>query len=196
MGVDLIIHIINTIALHLVNARFGDFYGGVFHLLSTVQYMLPLIALALWMGQQSINQARWSFLCFLLAICFGAFIGTYFNENAAYEIIAIALIVLIGIPVTLKWRASFAIIITASALTGLFLGIANGSAWVNGMLRINFASGIIIMASLILLFTTAVVLSLTAKWHELAVRVMGSWIAAIGILHVPYIIQNNNLLIN
>jgi hydrogenase/urease accessory protein HupE len=43
---------IQTVILHLANARFGDYYAGMFHVLSGIEYLLPLIALGLFSGQQ------------------------------------------------------------------------------------------------------------------------------------------------
>jgi len=38
---------INSIVLHLANVRFGDYYAGMFHVLSGIEYLIPLIAIAL-----------------------------------------------------------------------------------------------------------------------------------------------------
>jgi hydrogenase/urease accessory protein HupE len=58
-------------AAHLVSTRFGELYSGLLHPLTTLQHLVPWLALGLLGGLQAPRTARWALLAFPLAVLAG-----------------------------------------------------------------------------------------------------------------------------
>jgi hydrogenase/urease accessory protein HupE len=179
-----------SILLHLVNARFGDFYAGMFHICTAIEYILPIIALGLWAGQQTKRTTRISLVSMGSAMIFGAAYGTKLSESLPFNYFCIGLLILLGILISLQLKVSNYIVASISILAGLVTGLANGAAWVSGMLAVHYTSGVVLSGIILMTLVTGLVLSSEKNWQQIAVRVVGSWIAALGIMYTPFLIMN------
>ena len=92
----------------------------------------------------------------------------------------------LGLTLDLGWQSAVATLLYALALLfGMSHGYANGAAITPNLSPAVFILGLVTAALLVLGYSmagTAYLLRLKPAWLPIAVRVAGSWIAAVGIL--------------
>jgi urease accessory protein len=77
-----------------------------------------------------------------------------------------------------------------SLIVGVTHGAANGAvAAAAGVSRELFVAGLLTTGVVLATLVPALVLSLRATWTRVAVRVAGSWIAAVGLLMVSFALR-------
>ena len=91
---------------------------------------------------------------------------------------------LLGALVAGAWRLPLSLVIALAALFGLSHGYENGSAMTPEVAAHLFLPGMALLGFMAAALVSATSLALTARaeWLRIGVRVIGSWIAAIGIL--------------
>ena len=125
----------------------GDFYAGVLHPLTSLNFILPLIALALFAGQQRREAAIAALGAFPMALMASAaaiFLIYEFSKSLprSVEWLGPAVMSVTGICIALSWRAPTMAAAALFTVNGFILGSIQG----------------------------------------LAVRVVGSWVAATGFM--------------
>ena len=170
---------------HSLSNRVGDFYGGILHPLTALEHVLPFLALGLLAGQQGARAARWLLLVFPL----GLLLGTAFAAvaPAGYWVTPVNHLsfVVLGLLLAAAWRIPLALLLALGALVGLSHGYENGRD-IAGAALLLFVPGVGLIGFLITAVASAATLALTARadWPRVAVRIAGSWIAAIGIMMI------------
>lgn len=76
-----------------------------------------------------------------------------------------------------------------AGLYGTLHGLLNGSALAAIGAGWPGLLGIVVTALLLTLLLSAAVVPLRAEWGHIAVRVVGSWIAAVGLLMLGWLLQ-------
>jgi len=162
----------------------GDFYAGLLHPVTALEHVLPFVTLGLLAGQQG-TKAQSAVLVFALTLMAGAALALWVPALPYVALVNILSAVLLGILVAAAWRLPLTLFYGITALFGLSHGFANGTAMSEGLKPYLFIPGI----GLAGLLTTAYGMIMTdfllrqkANWMHIAVRVAGSWIAAIGLL--------------
>ena len=172
---------------HLVDARFGDFYAGLVHPLTALEHVFPFLAVGLLAGQQGARSARAILGCFALALVAGAVLGHFGPGTTLVVYLNGASFVVLGGLVALARRLPVWVLLALSSLFGLTHGYANGTAMTSDMLALNFVAGMASAGVIVVSLGAGVVLSLRASWTKIAVRVVGSWIAAIGLMTIALV---------
>jgi hydrogenase/urease accessory protein HupE len=180
-----------TVVLHLANARFGDYYAGMFHLLSGIEYLMPVLALGLYSGQQEAVLTRKMLLSFVISLFVGVIVGFSLPEYTVFSLLCVLIFILLGALLALKKPMPVILAIALSATAGVLIGLPNGAAWRRGVMPINYLAGVLVTGGIIVLILAGLVVANEKKWQLIAVRVVGSWIAAIGIMYLPYLLMNN-----
>lgn len=175
-----------TASAHLVSTRFGEFYSGVLHPLSTLIHLLPWMAIALLCGlQQQTRYSRWALILFPAVTFMGALTG---SQVAQPEWIALLNMtsLLIGLLVALALSLKPSVFIALLLLFGFSHGFANGDGGLRGSDFVLYISGVAVAAYLLMtLLTAAVKFTVNqAPWGSVAIRAGGSWIMAVGILQI------------
>ncbi|HLH95118.1 MAG TPA: HupE/UreJ family protein [Xanthobacteraceae bacterium] len=169
-------------AAHLMNSGFGPFYDGLAHPLLSPEDLLPAIAIALLAGLRGARAGRLALATLPLAWLAGMVAGWTMGLPPLPPRFNAMLTVAVGALVASDQRLPLAAVTALTAALGALHGYANGydlagaSGALLGMLGI--ASSLFAVVSL-LAGQAAVV---QAEWARLAVRISGSWIAAIGML--------------
>ena len=171
---------------HSLSSRFGDFYGGMLHPVTALEHALPIFALGLLAGQQGARAARWLLLVFPFALLLGAALAIVAPALPWVPVLNRASFALLGALVAGAWRLPLPLMAGLAALFGLSHGYENGSALTPEVAAHLFVPGVALIGFMAAAVVSAVTLALTAKahWLRIGVRVVGSWIAAIGILMV------------
>ncbi|MEO0412261.1 MAG: HupE/UreJ family protein [Pseudomonadota bacterium] len=172
---------------HLVDIRFGDFYGGALHLLTGLQYGLLLLALALFAGLHTPLKARWMLLAAPLGIGLGAAAALAFPGPQVTLWLTGAL-ALLGVGTALQLRSSAPVLFALGTAIAALLGYENGLAMTDQTDTLLFISGLIGAAVVVVWLLTAVVarLSTRAAWVRIGFRTIGSWIAAVAIILMAF----------
>jgi urease accessory protein len=172
-------------AAHSLGNRFGDFYGGVLHPLTALEHALPILAIGLLAGQQGERAARWLVLVFPLALLCGAALAGAAPPYASARLLNVASFVVLGLLVAAGWRLPLSLLIALGAAFGLSHGCENGRAVAPDTTVHLFIGGVAAAGGLVTALISAATIDLAAApWSRVAVRVAGSWIAAIGILTI------------
>lgn len=157
------------------------FLSGLLHPLTALEHILPLIAIGMLAGQRGLAAGQGLLVAFPIAFASGALIGTALVPelsavNAGTTLVAGALVALaLALP-----RALLYVIVVG---VGAIHGMSNGSA--TGQALAPFIAGATLAATLVFAYAfgaTHYALKRTTSWMPVAVRAIGSWIAAFGIL--------------
>lgn len=169
---------------HLVNTGMGPVYDGIGHLLLTPEDLVPVIALSLYCGLRGPGAGRLAMFVLPVAWCLGGFIGLSLDLDTALPLPALSFLVLGGL-VAADAKLPVQLIGPLTAMIGLVHGVLNGLILQSGP---GGPAILGIMGALFVLVTllSAVVVSLERSWSRIAVRVMGSWVAACGILMIAF----------
>lgn len=160
----------------------GDFYAGMLHPLTALEFLLPWIALALFAGQQGRRAALLTLGIFPLALMSGAVLALNIPPLAWVPDFNLAVIPLLGLAVALALSCPSKVTAILVTVVGLLHGLANGSEITVAMSPWRFIPGLAAVAILVLTYGIGLVRSLEKPWTRIAVRVAGSWIAATGIM--------------
>jgi len=172
---------------HLVTTGLGPVYDGIGHLVLTPEDLVPTLALALYCGLRGARTSRYAVFLLPLAWFLGGLIGTMSGLEPAYPLSA-ASFLLLGILVAADIALPLPVVAPLTVLIGLMHGFLNGLVLKSGP---GIAGLLGIMGALFVLVTlaTAVVVSLEKPWTRIVVRVLGSWIAASGMLMAGWHLQ-------
>jgi urease accessory protein len=167
---------------HLMNSGFGPFYDGLAHPLISPEDLLPAVAVTLLAGLGGARYGRWVLATLPAAWLVGMVAGWALALPAAPAwSIAVATAVT-GALVASDLRLPLPAVIGWAALLGAAHGYDNGrelAAAARGLVAI---AGIACSLAVIVSLVAGQVATLRAQWARLAVRVSGSWIAAVGLL--------------
>lgn len=174
---------------HLVSTRFGEFYSGLLHPLTTLVHIVAWLALACFAVLQGKAFARKILPVFPIAVGLGVLVGVSFGSkwqiNDFILLINIASFVVIGGLVVWSRPVNVAAGLLLAVVFGLCHGYANGDVdLANGSLTLYLA-GVMTAAYLVVALVAggAAVINDQDLWGKVALRAFGSWILAAGIIY-------------
>ncbi|MEZ5935158.1 MAG: HupE/UreJ family protein [Alphaproteobacteria bacterium] len=160
----------------------SDFYDGVFHPLTVPAHLLALLGLGLWLGQHRPRELERAIIGFAVSLIIGSALGMIGSVGEITPILlaaALALGLLVAAERHLAWLGAAVI----AAGVGLLVGADSAPDGANALqARIITLAGTFIGAHLLLLNLMAIVSLSERAWSRIAVRITGSWVAAITIL--------------
>ncbi len=161
----------------------GDFYSGMLHPLLHFETLLPTLALALWSGQLGTPHSWRLPLAFLGAALVGTAVGILeIDLHLGPASLRLSMLVL-GLLVAVRGKLPVSLAMTMALLFGLFDGQTNTYDPETKIERpFLFIAGVGSSIGLLLFHVVTRVVRYRAFWVQTAVRVVGSWIAATGIL--------------
>jgi urease accessory protein len=172
---------------HLVTTGLGPVYDGIGHLVLTLEDLVPVLAIALFAGLRGDALGRRALFALPLAWFGGGLMGVYVIGLPALPLPALSFIILgilIAADRSLPSKAFTALVVVVGFVHGALNGIAlREGAGVLGLIGI--------MATLFVLvaIVSAFVVSLKKPWTRIVVRVAGSWVAAMGLLMIGWMIR-------
>lgn len=171
---------------HLVTTGLGPVYDGVSHLFLTLDDLLPVIALALLAGLNGSAAGRRA-LFGLPAAWLAAGLGGFASGTSLLpETAATASLLVLGILTAADRRISPTVVLALATLLGLLHGWQNGASIAQAGREASGLLGIVSAIFVLAALMSAAVVSLRRPWARVAVRVAGSWIAAIGLLRLGW----------
>jgi hydrogenase/urease accessory protein HupE len=174
---------------HLVTTGLGPFYDGAMHLAFSPEDLLGLVAVALLAGLCGPKAGRWTVAIVPVSWLIGATVGLQVPEVPPLPALGIVSLVVLGLLVALDLKLPDWSIATLGALFGLMHGLFNGVALSASPDRGLNLLGILTTVFVLLLLASAAVVSLRSPWTRVAVRVVGSWVVAVGMLMLGWLFR-------
>lgn len=179
-----------SIALaHLVNSGLGPIYDGALHLLLSPGDLLGLLAAALLAGLCGARASRLTVMILPLTWLLAGMIGLNLPLPAGMQWLEVLSFVALGVMVAFDLKLPPAVIATLAGLYGALHGLLNGAALAAIGAGLSALFGIVMTVLLLALLTSAAIVPLRGIWSRIAVRVAGSWVAAVGILMLGWLSQ-------
>lgn len=168
---------------HTVGAGDNAFWTGLAHLLTAPEHVLLLLAAGLLAGQQGTAQAgrlRWLMALGLLT---GALLPVTGLPLPHLPLVTLLTVIPVSLLVVLGRSWPVPVVAAVLLLAAVPHGYAHGAAFVGTLPDyLLFIGGAAVATFAVLFYGSGLVLGLKPFWTRIAVRVAGSWIAAISIL--------------
>lgn len=172
---------------HLVTTGMGPVYDGIGHLLLTPEDLVPVIAIALYAGLCGKTAGRYAIFLLPSAWLLGGFAGLFISAGEI-SFLPMVSFLLFGFLIAADVRLPDKIIFLLISVTGFMYGLSNGEAMAGGPGAAGLM-GIAVVVFIIVAVITGTVISFYAHWHRVVVRVLGSWIAAVGFLLFGWMVK-------
>jgi urease accessory protein len=160
----------------------GDFYAGMLHPVITIETVLPLVALSLLAGQQRRETAIHLLAAFPASLIAGALLATLGSAPSYLGVLQLVLTAGVGLLVALARHVPSWLLVVLGTALGVSVGWANAAEAFGQVSRFRFVAGLAVVGLLLLVYGNGLVRNLKREWTQIAVRVVGSWIAAVSIL--------------
>ncbi|MCB1737012.1 MAG: HupE/UreJ family protein [Gammaproteobacteria bacterium] len=176
-------------SLAFAHGGFGQgtpFFSGVMHVLLSIPVLLPLIASGLFASQRGRGMVSKAQLVLPMLIALGAALalsGVDWGWLITANLVAvIVLAVLVATAVSLTDRG----VLTVIGLVGALAGYALLRSDMPDDAVVWFVTGAMLGAMIVQGGVAILALLARAEWARIGVRVVGSWIAAIGVIYLGF----------
>lgn len=173
---------------HLNSTGLGPVYDGLLHFLLSPEDLLPVLALALLAGQRGADHGRRALFVLPAAWIAGGLIGLTAHTEANTALTCISFF-LLGVLLALEAKLPLRATTMLAVIVGLFHGFLDWSGMGRpaneGLVLLGLIFGIFVLVAI----AAAFVVQLQCQWQRIAVRVVGSWIAACGLLMIGWAVR-------
>jgi hydrogenase/urease accessory protein HupE len=174
---------------HLVNSGLGPFYDGALHLLLSPLDLLGLVAAALLAGLHGGRAARLTVIALPISWLLAGMIGMNLPLTLDLDWLSVLSFMVLGVLVAADARLPPIVVASLVGVYGMLHGLLNGSALAAMGAGPSTLFGIVLMVLLLALLTAAAVVPAEKLWARVAVRVVGSWVVAVGMLMLGWLTQ-------
>jgi len=173
---------------HLVTTGLGPVYDGIGHLLVTPEDLLPVLALALFAGLRGAGAGRRVLGVLPSAWLVGGCVGMLAHGLPVFPVPALSLLI-IGALVAVDLRLPPLVVTALAVGLGLLHGVLNGVALQQAGAGVLELLGLLASLFVLVALVAAGAVSLHQQWTRIAVRVAGSWMAAVGLLMLGWFLH-------
>ena len=166
---------------HLNSTGMGPVYDGLLHFLLSPEDLIPVLALALFAGLRGAEHGRRALFVLPSAWLIGGLVGLSSTGSSNPMLTAISFLLLGGL-VAADTQLSLRATTVIAAVLGLVHGYLNGAGMGQPGVGAVALLGLVFMVFVLVAFCAAFVVRLRWPWTRIAVRVVGSWIVASGLL--------------
>ena len=174
---------------HLVNSGLGPFYDGALHLLRSPGELLGLVAAALLAGLRGLRAGRLTVVVLPTAWLLAGLAGLGLPATPELAWLSVLSLMVLGGLVAADVKLAPPAVAALAGLYGAFHGLLDGSALAAAGAGPSALLGIVATALAVALVTAAAVAPVRAAWALIAVRVAGSWVAAVGMLMLGWLVR-------
>lgn len=167
---------------HLNSTGMGPIYDGLMHFLMSPEDFLLVLALALLAGLRGANHGRRALFTLPLAWLLSGLAGLSAIAANPHPFVAAGWLLLLGGLLAADAKLSLRVTTALAALLGLYHGYLNGTGMGQSWTAAVALLGLVFAVFVLIAFAAALVVQIRAQWARIAVRVVGSWIAASGLL--------------
>jgi urease accessory protein len=166
---------------HLITTGLGPVYDGISHFLMSPEDLVPAFALALLAGQCGPETSRQTLFVLPAAWLAGGLVGLQLAAAPPLDLTWLIFIVLGGL-VAAHLRPPGVAVMAIAALLGLFKGFINGSAMSYAGSGLLSLVGVSATVFVVVALGAAAAIAITWPPAKIALRVLGSWTTATGLL--------------
>ena len=174
---------------HLVTTGLGPVYDGISHLLVSFDDLLPALTLALLAGLNGTAAGRRVLFLLPGAWLLAGFAGHALRLAPLPGTVAALSLLVVGLLTALDRRLPPAAVAALAVAIGGLHGWSNGAALALDGREAPGLLGICAALFVLVALTAALVCRLERPWTRIAVRVAGSWAAAIGLLMLGWALR-------
>ncbi len=170
---------------HLVTTGLGPLFDGIGHVIVTPEDLLPVVARALLAGLGGRSYARSVLFTVAGAWLGGGLLGLMLGWGAPLAVTTLSFLILgtlVAADRPINVTAGMALAVGLGVVHGQMNGAEMGTAGLGVTGLLGTVGCLFVLVSLV----TGLVVSLERPWTRIAVRVVGSWIVAIGLLYVGW----------
>jgi urease accessory protein len=175
---------------HLVTTGLGPVYDGVAHLALSPADLAVVLVLTLLSAMRGPRQGRWLLALLPAAWLGGGLAGLRFPVEASLGWATGASFVLAGAVVAADRQLPVAVVATVTSGIGALHGFLTGSAIARAPSAGLELTGTLVAVTVVVTLLAGPVVSLRTFWARVAVRVLGSWIAATGLLMIGWSLRS------
>ena len=166
---------------HLNSTGLGPIYDGALHLLLSPEDLVPAFAIALLAGLHGIGYARFALFVLPAAWLCGGLVGMAAAPRSSTAA-AVASLLLLGALVAADAHLSLRMLTALALLLGLVHGHLNGADMSQSGGGAEALLGLVAVLFVVMALVGAFAAQLRQQWCRIVIRVLGSWIAATGLL--------------
>ena len=187
LGAAMLLAGANAAEAHIVAARLGDFYAGAAHPLTDLQDIVLWIAIGVLAGTLGTAKGRWLIPVFPLGLLIGLPFGNVFGATST-QLTDAAMMLAIGMLLAAAVQVPALLLCAIAFAVAVMRGAANGADLAPETDRLLFAAGLVCAGYAVITLTMALTAmfrrtsSSATSWRSIAIRALGGWIAAIGLM--------------
>ena len=177
---------------HAVFSTRGPFIGGVKHFFLSLDDVLAALALGIVASQNVAQAANKVFWALPAAWLLGGLAGLAIGEPIpAAEILTAASILAGGLLAALSLTLSVSLVFLLALLMGALHGLLNGAAMQPDSFGAGLSQlgGIVASVALAAIYPSTLLEIFKQPWARIVARVLGSWIAATGLLLIGWTLR-------
>jgi len=174
---------------HLVTTGLGPVYDGVSHLLLTFDDLLPVLAMAALSGLNGPAAGRRTLFVLPAAWLAAGLAGHACRTPVLPAWTTAVSLLAVGILVAADRRLPPGVVTFLTVAVGIVHGWMNGASLAADGRAAGSLAGIAAAIFVLAALVSAFVASLRRPWTRIAVRAAGSWMAAIGLLFLGWILS-------
>jgi urease accessory protein len=167
---------------HLVSTGFGPFYDGVTHLALSPDDLLSVLAITLLSSLCGARHVRAVLFTLPTAWVVAGWLGMQRATEASVPVASTLSFLVVGALAAADLKVPWSLVAGLALVIGLLHGFMNGTAMAQAgdgsVALLGTATAVFVTVALVAGF----VVSLRDTWARVVVRVVGSWIAATGLL--------------
>ena len=167
---------------HLVTTGLGPIYDGISHVLLSPDDLVPIVAMALLAGLNGPVAGRLALFALTGAWLIGGIAGYLVGQPLLSGAVVCASFLVLGGLTAVDLRLQSGVVMALAVIIGLLHGWLNGAGIAKAQHEALGLAGICSAIFVLVAIVSAGVISLHKGWMRIAVRVAGSWVAAIGLL--------------
>lgn len=176
--------------LHLATTGLGPVYDGVNHLLLSPDDLVPVVAMSLLAGLNGTAAGRRVLFILPVAWWVGGVAGFGYGVEVLPGVVTTISFLVLGALIALDRRLPEGTVPVLAVGLGLLHGWLNGAGIAAAGRESMALVGIGVAVFVIVALGAALVVSLGRPWQRIAVRVAGSWVAAIGLLLLGWALRS------
>jgi hydrogenase/urease accessory protein HupE len=167
---------------HLVTTGLGPIYDGISHVLMSPDDLVPVLAMGLLAGLNGPVAGRWTLFALTGAWLLGGIAGFLAGHALLPTAVTAVSFLVLGGLTAVDRRLSPTVVTALAIALGLVHGWLNGVGIAESQREALALAGVGSAIFVVVAIVSAFVVSLRVAWMRIAVRVAGSWVAAIGLL--------------
>ncbi|RXT53975.1 HupE/UreJ family protein [Bradyrhizobium betae] len=180
---------------HIVAARLGDFYMGASHPLTDLQDVVLWIATGMLAGTLGASKGRWLIPVFPIGLLVGLSLAPVF-ATVSTQLADATMMLAIGMLLAAAAQVPTLVLCAIAFAVAVIRGAANGAELGPETDRLLFAAGLACVGYGAITLTMALTVLFkrnadsVTSWRAIAVRALGGWIAAIGLMMASLVLAS------